>query len=257
MHRKRNEYAKKALCLLFSLVFVLGGWQVTSLILATPALPAPAETLSICLRYGKDLAPDFAISLQRIGISLLLGTLLGTPVGLLLGRCAKLDQLFAPALYLLYPIPKIVLLPILLVLLGFGSALKIALITLTVLFQVIVVMRDAAKNIPDDALISVRSLGATRIQLAFHVIFPATLPHLFTTLRISSSVAIAVLFFAESIAGSTGLGYFIMNSWGMVNYPRMFAGIVALAFLGVLFYESFDLVEKHFMHTNHPVAKEW
>ena len=80
------------------------------------------------------------------------------------------------------------------------------------------------------------------------MIFPATMPQLFTTLRVSSAVAIAVLFFAEAIAGSTGLGYFIMNSWGMVNYPRMFAGIVALALLGVIFYELFDLIERRLSH---------
>ena len=74
------------------------------------------------------------------------------------------------------------------------------------------------------------------------------MPQLFTTLRVSSAVAIAVLFFAEAIAGSTGLGYSIMNSWGMVNYPRMFAGIVALAILGVIFYELFDLVERRLSH---------
>ena len=77
-----------------------------------------------------------------------------------------------------------------------------------------------------------------------YVVLPATLPELFTTLRVSCAVAIAVLFFSESIAGSTGLGYFIMESWAMVNYPRMFAGIIALGALGVLIYELFDLLER-------------
>ncbi|MBR2522162.1 MAG: hypothetical protein IKE61_03445 [Coriobacteriales bacterium] len=60
----------------------------------------------------------------------------------------------------------------------------------------------------------------------------------------SSGIAIAVLFFAEAIAGSTGLGNFIMESWAMISYTRMFAGIIALAILGVLIYEAFDLVER-------------
>ena len=60
----------------------------------------------------------------------------------------------------------------------------------------------------------------------------------------SSGIAIAILFFAESIAGSTGLGYFIMESWGMVAYPRMFAGIIALALLGVVVYLVFDILER-------------
>ncbi|MBO7701282.1 MAG: ABC transporter permease, partial [Eggerthellaceae bacterium] len=55
---------------------------------------------------------------------------------------------------------------------------------------------------------------------------------------------IAVLFIAESMAGSTGLGYIIIQSWSMVNYPRMFAGIIAMALMGVALYAIFDVVER-------------
>ncbi|MGN0073135.1 MAG: ABC transporter permease [Coriobacteriales bacterium] len=231
------------LCMLFAIVFVLAGWELTALLLDTPALPTPQDTVPILARFAPELAPGFAVSFYRVAVSLAIGVCLGLPVGLALGRSPRLDALFAPVLYILYPLPKIVLLPILLVLLGLADAPKIALISLTVFFQVVVVMRDAAKAIPQATLLSVRSLGAGRWDEWRHVVLPATLPELFTTLRVSSAVAIAVLFFAEAIAGSTGLGYFIMESWAMVNYPRMFAGIIALAALGVIVYELFDLLE--------------
>ncbi len=247
----KTSLAWKVFCIAFSLAIVVGGWEITALLLNTPALPTPVTALMVCVQYAFDLTNDFAISFARVGISLALGTVLGTPLGLALGRSKKADELLSPALYVLYPIPKIVLLPILLVLVGFGSELKVILITLTVFFQVVVVMRDAAESIPDELIVSVRSLGANHRQTWRHVILPATLPSLFTTLRVSSAVAIAVLFFAEAIAGSTGLGYFIMNSWGMVNYPRMFAGIVALALLGVIFYELFDLIERRLTRWRH------
>ena len=232
------------LCMLFAIVFVLAGWEFTALLLNTPALPTPQDTIPIFVRFAPELAPGFAVSLYRVAVSLVIGVSLGLPVGLALGRSPRLDALFSPVLYILYPLPKIVLLPILLVLLGLADAPKIALISLTVFFQVVVVMRDAAKAIPQATLLSVRSLGASRWDEWRHVVLPATLPELFTTLRVSSAVAIAVLFFAEAIAGSTGLGYFIMESWAMVNYPRMFAGIIALGALGVLIYELFDLLER-------------
>ena len=233
-----------ALCMLFAIVFVLAGWELTALLLNTPALPTPQDTIPIFVRFAPELAPGFAVSLYRVAVSLVIGVGLGLPAGLALGRSPRLDALFSPVLYILYPLPKIVLLPILLVLLGLADAPKIALISLTVFFQVVVVMRDAAKAIPQATLLSVRSLGASRWDEWRHVVLPATLPELFTTLRVSSAVAIAVLFFAEAIAGSTGLGYFIMESWAMVNYPRMFAGIIALGALGVLIYELFDLLER-------------
>ncbi len=239
-----SSVLKHVLCMVFGIVFVLAGWHITAVLLNTPALPTPAQTVPILLKFLPDLAPGFLVSLYRVVIALAIGTVLGLPVGLLLGRSPRVDALFAPVLYILYPLPKIVLLPILLVLLGLADAPKIALIALTVFFQVVVVMRDAAKAIPEQTVSSVRSLGGGRLDVLRHVVLPATLPELFTTLRVSSAIAIAVLFFAEAIAGSTGIGYFIMNSWAMVNYPRMFAGIIALAVLGVLIYELFDVLER-------------
>ena len=147
-------------------------------------------------------------------------------------------------LYFLYPLPKVVLLPVLIVLMGLADAPKIALIALTIFFQVLVTVRDAAKAVPEDSIESVRSLGAGRLDVYRHVVVPATLPELFTALRISSGTAVAILFFAESLAGSTGLGYFIVNSWALLDYPRMFAGIIAMAVLGVILYELFDVAER-------------
>ena len=240
----KNKIAWRLVCVAFSIAFVLAGWYVTALVLNTPALPTPLEALGVCGQFAPVLANDFAISTYRIVIGMLIGTLCGLPVGLAIGRNTTLDNLFAPALYILYPIPKIVLLPILLVLMGLGGAPKIVLIALTVFFQVVVVMRDGAKSIPHQYFDIAATLGLGRTQKIRFVIVPATLKHLFTTLRVSTAVAIAVLFFAEAIAGSTGLGYFIMNAWAQVNYPRMFAGICAQAVLGVVLYEVFDIIER-------------
>ena len=180
------------------------------------------------------------------------GTVLAIPLGLVCGRSARLDAVFAPVLYFLYPLPKVVLLPVLIVLMGLADAPKIALIALTIFFQVLVTVRDAAKAVPEDSVESVRSLGAGRLDVYRHVVVPATLPELFTALRISSGTAVAILFFAESLAGSTGLGYFIVNSWALLDYPRMFAGIIAMAVLGVILYELFDVAERRLTRWRRP-----
>jgi NitT/TauT family transport system permease protein len=227
-----------------ALVIILLGWHLTARVLGSPALPTPLETLPMLQRFAPQLAPDFLISLYRVVAAMLLGTLLAMPLGLIVGRSPRLDALVAPLLYILYPIPKIVLLPLLLVLLGLADAPKIVLIAITIFFQVLVTVRDAARAVPEGAVISVRSLGASRFDVFTQVVIPASLPELFTALRISSGTAVAILFFAEAIAGNTGLGYFIVDSWAMINYPRMFAGIIVMALLGVLLYEVFDLAER-------------
>ena len=69
------------------------------------------------------------------------------------------------------------------------------------------------------------------------------MPDIFTALRIGTGTAIAVLFLAESFAGSNGLGYYIVDAWGRIDYPAMFAGIIAMALLGVVLYEALDALE--------------
>ena len=228
----------------FAVAFIVAGWWITALAVNSPALPTPAQTVEVLGSNMDVLIPFFWTSAYRVVASLLIGTLLAVPIAQLCARSRVLDGLFAPVLYLLYPIPKVVLLPILLVLFGLADAPKIVLISLTVLFQVLVAVRDAVKAVPESALISVRALGGSAWDEYRHVYVPATLPAVFTSLRIGVGTAIAVLFIAEAMAGSTGLGYFIMQSWSMVNYPRMFAGIIALALLGLVLYAVFDLLER-------------
>ena len=228
----------------FAVAFIVAGWWITALAVNSPALPTPAQTVEVLGSNMDVLIPFFWTSAYRVVASLLIGTLLAVPIAQLCARSRVLDGLFAPVLYLLYPIPKVVLLPILLVLFGLADAPKIVLISLTVFFQVLVAVRDAVKAVPESALVSVRALGGSAWDEYRHVYVPATLPAVFTSLRIGVGTAIAVLFIAEAMAGSTGLGYFIMQSWSMVNYPRMFAGIIALAVLGVVIYAVFDIIER-------------
>ncbi|MCL2883013.1 MAG: ABC transporter permease [Coriobacteriia bacterium] len=230
-----------------ALAAILVFWELAALLINSPALPTPVATIPLFGQYALKLAPDFAISLYRVVLAMLIGTALAMPLGLVIGRSERLNTFFAPLLYLLYPIPKIVFLPVLLILLGLGDAPKVVLIALTIFFQVLVTVRDAARTVPEAAIISIRSLGAHSFDVYRHVVVPACLPELITALRISSGTAIAILFFAEAIAGSTGLGYFIVDSWAMINYPRMFVGIIAMAVLGVLLYECFDLLERRLL----------
>jgi NitT/TauT family transport system permease protein len=221
-------------------------WQLASLAIGEQVFPGPALAIGDFVRlFGSDIAPHLGVSAWRVLASMALGTALAAPLGLVIGRSPRLDTVAAPLLYLTYPIPKVVFLPVLLVLLGIGDAPKIALITIIVFFQILVTARDAARGIAASAVLSVRSLGATRAQVFRHVTVPAALPEIFTALRISVGTAIAVLFFSETIAGTNGLGYYIIDAWGRISYSEMFAGIIAMALLGVILYEIAEYAERH------------
>ncbi len=234
---------RKLVGYLWGTVFVVALWWVLALAIGSPALPTPDATWPALVDNFACIMPEFWTSLGRIALSMLIGTVLGVPAGLWIGRSRRGDQIFGPVLYVLYPVPKIVFLPVLFILFGLGGQAKVILISIAIFFQMVVTMRDAAKNVPQGAVVSLRSLGATKGQILREVVLPASLPDLFTALRITTGTAVAVLFIAESMAGSSGLGYYIMHTWSLLEYEQMFAGIIAMAVLGVVIYEAFEILE--------------
>ena len=153
------------------------------------------------------------------------------------GQIPLLNRIFAPLIAILYPIPKIVLLPVIYVLMGITDVSKIFLIALIIFFQIMVVVRDEAINLHPELILSVRSLGAGRRALFRYVYFPASLPAVLTALRISIGTAIAVLFIAEQSLTNYGLGYYIVvETYQILLYPQMYAGILGMSLLGVLLY---------------------
>ena len=234
---------RKAFGLVWGTVFVIALWWALAALVQSPALPTPAATLPVLVEELPAIVPEFWASLGRLLLAMLIGTVLGVPAGLWMGRSKRGDAIFGPVLYVLYPVPKIVFLPVLFILFGLGSQAKVILIAIAIFFQMLVTMRDAAKNVSAGAVDSMRSLGAGKAAILRDVVLPASLPDLFTALRITTGTAVAVLFIAESMAGSSGLGYFIMHAWSLLEYEQMFAGIVVMAVLGVVVYEVFEVLE--------------
>jgi NitT/TauT family transport system permease protein len=236
-------WRRKALGYVGAVAFMLVFWEAASLLFRNPALPLPADGIGQFVQQFPVLLPHFGYSAFRVVASILLGLVVGAPLGLALGRSERADLVFGPLVFLNYPIPKAVFLPVFLILLGIGNASIISLITLIVFFQILLTARGAARSIPAASVLSVRSLGANRWQVFAHVVVPGAMPEIFTALRISAGTAVAVLFFSETFAGSTGIGYFVSDAWGRVQYGEMFAGILAMALLGVLLYEIIEFAE--------------
>jgi ABC-type nitrate/sulfonate/bicarbonate transport system permease component len=234
---------RKALGYVAATIALLGGWWLLAAAVNQPVLPGPVTALSTLASQWGGIWPHILISTGRVLAAMAIGTLLAVPLGLFLGRSPRADAVAAPLIFLTYPIPKVVFLPVLYVLLGLGNLPKVALIALIIFFQILVTARDAAKAVPEASVLSVRSLGASRFDIYRHVIVPASLPDIFTALRIGTGTAIAVLFLAETIAGSDGIGWFIGDAWGRIDYPAMFAGILGMALLGVVLYEALDALE--------------
>lgn len=235
---------KRGLSLVAAIAFLTFLWALLAAAVDSPALPGPIPALrELGIMLQDDLLTHVMVSAGRVLTALAIGLVVAVPTGLLAGWIPRLDALVAPIVFVTYPVPKVTFLPVFLVLLGTGSISKTALIALIVSFEIFVTVRDAARGIPAEAVQSARSLGASRWQVYRHVVVPASLPGVFTALRISTGHAIAVLFFAETVAGTDGLGYAVIDAWTRIQYSQMFAAVIAMALLGVVLYEAIEFIE--------------
>jgi len=229
-----------------AVIALLALWQIIALLVDRPILPPPVVVArAFVVGVRGDLLEHFTASLWRVIASTLLAVAAAAPAGLVLGQSKRLDSLFSPLIYLVYPVPKVVFVPIVLLFFGLGDTPKIVIIFLILFFQVLVLVRDQAAALRPELIQSVRSLGAGRRALFRFVYVPASLPAILTALRQSVGTAVAVLYVAELYATQKGLGYYIyLNGSTLLNYPAMYAGIVAMSILGLGLYFSVDWLEK-------------
>ena len=221
-------------------------WGIAALWLQQPILPGPVEVAKVFIsELGDGLLGHALASLWRVLAGTALSVFAAVPAGLVIGQSPRLNRIVSPLIYLLYPIPKVVFVPIVLLFLGIGDTAKIAIIFLVLFFQIIVLVRDQAAALPPQLLQSLRSLGAGRRAIFRYVYLPASLPAILTALRQSVGTAVAVLYIAELFATTKGLGYYIYYQGStLLNYPAMYAGVLAMSLLGLGLYFAVDWLER-------------
>jgi ABC-type nitrate/sulfonate/bicarbonate transport system permease component len=232
--------------ILYSSAGLVVVWQITAMFVNRPILPAPLNVFVVFIQeLGNGLITHFLFSLWRVMAGMLLSVLVAAPLGLAIGGSKQLDRIFSPIIYLLYPIPKVVFVPVVLLFLGIGDVAKIALIFLILFFQIIVLVRDQAAGLSPQLIQSLQSLGAGRKALFRFIYLPASLPAILTALRQSIGTAVAVLYITELFATKYGLGYYIYYEGStLFNYPAMYAGVIAMSLLGLGMYYAVDWAER-------------
>ena len=232
---------------LIGLVMFVFCWQVLAWIIRQPIMPSPFTVFPLFFKaiFG-ELGLHFLASTARVLAAIGVSVIAAVPIGLGLGQSPRLDRFFSPLIAIVYPIPKIVFLPVIYVLIGITDISKIFLIALIIFFQILVVVRDEAANLHPELILSVRSLGAGRRALFRYVYFPASLPAVLTALRVSVGTAIAVLFIAEQSLTTYGLGYYIVvETYQVLRYPEMYTGILAMSLLGLVLYLVINHLERN------------
>ncbi len=230
-------------------VLLLLWWGVSELVEAVKGrafLPNPVRSIHEMWRLGPTLFRNFWVSAWRLVLALVIAFTLGYPLGLLIGRERRLDQLISPMIYIIYPIPQVAFILPLFLIFGLGNPVKVAIVASALFFQILVSARGAAKLIEFEHVTSVRSAGASWWQIYRHVILPATLPSILTSLRVSVGLGMAFLYIAETTGSFDpyrgGLGSFIDSN--IYSGAQAFAGILAMAILGFSLYILIDVLER-------------
>jgi len=209
-------------------------------------IPAPtdiAERFFLLVRSG-ELEWHVLVTLYRVFAGFLVGSVPAVAIGLLMAMFKPVRIFVDPLIAALFPIPKIALMPLLLLAFGFGDASKVALVAIAVFFPVVVNTYAGAANIEKIYWDVAKNYGASQTVLFTRIVFFGALPTIFAGLRIALAVSFVVLVAAEFVASKTGIGYLIWNSWELLQVDYMFVGIVVIGILGLITAVLFQEIER-------------
>lgn len=207
--------------------------------------PAPTTIASAWLKLlqNGEWFSHLGTSLQRAVIGFLLGAIPAIALGTLMGLSPLLRSLLQPSIAALYPIPKIAVFPLVMLVFGLGEMNKYAIVAIGVFFQVVINTVTGVVNIEPIYLDVGRNFGARTRDVFFGIALPGALPVVFAGLRLGWGVALLLLVTAELANAKSGLGYLIWQSWQTFQIEEMYIGLVTISLIGYLSFQLFDLLE--------------
>jgi len=191
------------------------------------------------------------VTLARFAEGFLLAALLAVLAGVILGYFRFLHSLLATMIELLRPMPSVAIIPVAILLLGIGDGMIVSVTVYASLWPILINTIDGVRNIDATLIDTGRTFGLSRWRILWQIILPGASPFIATGLRIGLSIALILVTTAEMIAGSQGLGFFILDEERAMNSANMYAGIVVVALLGYVLNRLFLMIESRAMKWRH------
>lgn len=226
----------------------LAAWQAASEArLVDPLfLPSPMQIAHALqeLAASGELVRHFGASLMRIGAGWLIGAGAGILVGGLIGLFWVWRSAGLPFISALFPIPKIALLPLLILWFGIGEASKVATIALGTFFPMAISTYAGVDNVPRNLIRMAQSFNVPFWRIILNVVIPGMLPSVLAGCRISASIALILVVAAEMIGANVGIGAFVLTAGNLMQTDKLMAGIVAISILGLTIGASITWLER-------------
>lgn len=211
--------------------------------------PAPSETLQRLVELLQDgtLQTATVVTLRRMVVGFLLATVPGVLIGLLMGISRTTRLLLSPLVTALYPVPKIALVPMVVILFGIGEASKYAIVVISVFFLVAINTMAGVMNVDERYFDVARNNGARRWDMIWTVALPAALPSILTGINLALGFALTVIVGTELLLPQGGLGALIWQSYQLYDIATIFAGLIVVAVLGWGFTALMGEVERQLL----------
>jgi len=233
---------------LVSMLGILGVWELIARLGFVSPLFLPAPSAVIITGYKMALSGEIfrhiGASLWRIFWGFSCAAIVGTLVGILLGFFSIAESIGNPIIASTYPIPKIAILPLLILWLGIGEYSKITVIGLGVFFPMVINVYTGVRNADPVLIKAAISLGSNRRRIIYKVILPSALPMIFAGLKLGIGIALLLVVAAEMIAADAGIGFMILTSADLMQTTKIMFGISLLSMLGLIFSWLIDKLEK-------------
>lgn len=231
--------AAAALCLLILL------WQFLYQSGAVPAymLPSPIQVVKALFTDLPTILRHAVVTLQEAFYGLCIGVVLAFVMATLMDHFSILNKALYPIMIITQTIPTIAIAPLLVLWMGFYMAPKITLVVITTFFPITVGLLDGYKSVDKDSIDLMRAMGASKVQIFFHVKLPAALPQFFSGLKISASYAVVGAVISEWLGGFEGLGVYMTRVSKAYAFDKMFAVIIFIVIISLLLMFTVNLIK--------------
>src|ERR1700743_1138503 len=233
---------------------LLAVWQIASLALKNDSFPTAIEAIRAIpdILGDKESLINILASLRRMAMGFGVAVLVSIPLGLLMGRSRAVAAFFNPLLMVIYPVPKAALMPIIMLWLGVGDLSKTLVIFLGVSLPVIYHSFEGAKAVEEKMLWSGAAMGLSAAQRMLRIVLPSALPEILTGCRTGLVLALINMITREMIARQSGAGNILFNAMDMGQYDTVFAMIIIVGAMGIVFDAAFEALRRRLVRWSEP-----
>jgi len=230
-------------------VGVVVAWEAVSRMFRLPefVLPAPTAIVEVLIAHQTSLAYAAFVTSQEVLWGFLLSAVIGAGVALVIARFAAFGRALYPLVVLFQNVPKVALAPLFILWFGFDLAPKVVLIVVIAFFPVAINMLVGLQTVDANLVALMRSVGASRNEILMRIQIPNSLPYLMAGLKVAVTLAVIGAIVGEFAGAQAGLGYMIQFASTQMQTSLVFAALVEVSVLGMLFYYVIEWIERRYI----------